>query len=58
MHYYVQATLVLHFNGGQKIETTDEHPFYVESKGFVPAKELGIGTSIVTRGTGSQIGQG
>ena len=33
----------------EKIGTTSEHPFYVEGKGFVPAKSLGIGTSIVTR---------
>src|SRR5687767_14249939 len=38
-----------HFEGGERIETTHEHPFYVEGKGFVPVGELGIGTSIVTR---------
>ena len=43
------ATLVLTFNNGEKIETTEEHPFYVAGKGFVPAGEMGIGTSIVTR---------
>ena len=43
------ATLVLHFSNGERIETTKEHPFYVEHKGFTPAGELGIGTSIVTR---------
>ena len=43
------ATLLLHFSNGETIETTKEHPFYVEHKGFVPAGELGIGTSIVTR---------
>ena len=43
------ATLLLHFSNGEKIETTKEHPFYVQGKGFTPAGELGIGTSIVTR---------
>jgi len=31
------------------LETTDEHPLYVEGRGFVKAKEVGIGSSIVTR---------
>jgi RHS repeat-associated protein len=44
-----KATLVLTLAGGEKIETTAEHPFYVQGKGFVKAGELGIGTSIVTR---------
>jgi len=46
------ATVVLTFENGkknEKIETTKDHPFYVEGKGFVKAGELGIGTSIVTR---------
>lgn len=43
------ATIVLTFANNEKIETTEEHPFYVEGKGFVKAGELGIGTSIVTR---------
>ena len=43
------ATLALTVAGGEIIETTAEHPFYVEGQGFVPAGELGIGTSIVTR---------
>ena len=46
---YVDATRVLTFSDGSKIETTDEHPFFVEGRGFLPAKEAGIGTSIVTR---------
>lgn len=46
---YTEATLVLWFSDGQNIETTDEHPFYVEGKGWQRADELGIGTSIVTR---------
>jgi len=45
----VQATLVLRLQNGETIETTKEHPFYVESQGFTPAGEMGIGTSIVTR---------
>jgi len=47
--HQADATLVLRFTNGEKIETTPTHPFYVEHKGFTPAAELGIGTSIVTR---------
>ncbi len=43
------TTLALTFSNGETVETTREHPFYVESEGFVNAGELGIGTSIVTR---------
>ena len=43
------VTLKLTFSNGETIETTKEHPFYVAGKGFVPAGEMGIGTSIVTR---------
>ena len=43
------ATLVLSFAGGERIETTADHPFYVENEGFRVASSLGIGTSIVTR---------
>ncbi len=43
------TTLALTFSNGETVETTREHPFYVESQGFVKAGELGIGTSIVTR---------
>ena len=46
---YVDTTLVLGFNTGATIETTDEHPFFEVGKGFVPAKSLGIGSEIVTR---------
>ena len=42
-------TLALRFAGGEHIETTSGHPFYVEGQGFVQAGELGIGNSIVTR---------
>lgn len=42
------STLVLTL-GGERIETTVEHPFYQHGKGFVPAGSLGIGNSIVTR---------
>jgi hypothetical protein len=45
----VPGTLVLHLSNGERIETTKEHPFYVVGEGFVPAGQLGIGTSIVTR---------
>ena len=40
---------MLTFSNSEKIETTKDHPFYVEGKGFVKAGELGIGTSIVSR---------
>ena len=42
-------TRKLSFEGGAVLETTDEHPLYVGGRGFVKAKEVGIGTSIVTR---------
>ena len=42
-------TLSLTFNSGETIETTSEHPFYVEGAGFVPAGRLSIGNAIVTR---------
>jgi RHS repeat-associated protein len=44
-----EATLVLTFANGEQIETTPEHPFYVEGRGFVAAGQLAIGTAIVTR---------
>jgi hypothetical protein len=40
---------LLTLNTGEQIETTDEHPFYVPGSGFMQAKQLGVGTSIVTR---------
>lgn len=45
------ATLVLalHLSSGETIEATGDHPFYVVGKGWTPARECGIGTSIVTR---------
>jgi YD repeat-containing protein len=45
------ATLVLslHLSSGETIEATGDHPFYVQGKGWTPARECGIGTSIVTR---------
>ena len=51
----VNATLVLGFKNGETIETTKMHPFYVESQGFTPAGEMGIGTAIVTRAGPSAI---
>ena len=47
--HQVTQTLVLHFRGGTTIETTPSHPFYVQGRGFIPAGQLAIGTSIVTR---------
>ena len=37
------------FSDGNVLETTDEHPLYIEGSGFHKAKEIGIGSSIVTR---------
>ena len=42
-------TLSLTFSSGETIETTSEHPFYLEGQGFVPAGRLSIGNAIVTR---------
>ena len=45
------ATLVLslHLANGETVEATGDHPFYVQGRGWTPARECGIGTSIVTR---------
>ena len=43
------STLVLTFSNGETIETTVEHPFYVQDRGFVPAGLVALGNSIVTR---------
>ena len=43
------STLALTFSNGETIETTAEHPFYVQDKGFTPAGLVAIGNSIVTR---------
>jgi len=42
------STLVLTL-GKEIVQTTNEHPFYVLGRGFVPAASIGIGNSIVTR---------
>ena len=43
------STLVLTFSNGETIETTVEHPFYVQDRGFTPAGLVALGNSIVTR---------
>lgn len=43
------ATLVVEVAGGGRVETTAEHPFYVDGKGWTPAGQLAIGNAIVTR---------
>ena len=43
------STLALTFSNGETIETTIEHPFYVQDRGFTPAGLVAIGNSIVTR---------
>nr|WP_061235353.1 TIGR04388 family protein [Leptospira weilii] len=37
----------LHYSNGTQVETTDEHPFYIENKGWVPAKDLRTGEASV-----------
>ena len=51
-------TLSLTFEDGETIETTGEHPFYVEGEGFTPAGRLAIGNAIVTRGANDAACQG
>lgn len=41
-------TWVLTVDGGKQIETTDEHPFHVEGKGFTRADQLQIGDRLRT----------
>ena len=43
------STLALTFSNGETIETTAEHPFYVQDRGFMPAGLVALGNSIVTR---------
>jgi hypothetical protein len=43
------STLVIEVAGGTRVETTPEHPFYVEGTGWTPAGRLAIGNAIVTR---------
>jgi hypothetical protein len=43
------STLVIEVAGGMRVETTPEHPFYVEGTGWTPAGQLAIGNAIVTR---------
>lgn len=43
------ATMALTLSDGSHVECTPDHPFYVLNKGWTPARESGIGTSIVTR---------
>ncbi|WP_249262337.1 Hint domain-containing protein, partial [Leptospira alexanderi] len=39
----VNVVYTLHYSNGTQVETTDEHPFYIENKGWVPAKDLRSG---------------
>jgi RHS repeat-associated protein len=41
-------TWILTVAGGKEIETTDEHPFFVEGKGFTRADQLQIGDRLHT----------
>ena len=45
----VAHTLKLKLSSGEEVETTGGHRFYTEDKGWLKAKEFGLGTSIVTR---------
>ena len=58
-HVSVRAdiwTRKLTFDNGAVLETTDEHPLYAEGRGFVKAKEVGIGSRIITRaGPGAKV---
>src|ERR1051326_7439053 len=45
----VDETVTLSFADGTRVETTANHPFFVDGQGFVQAGQLGIGTLIVTR---------
>ncbi|HYH47079.1 MAG TPA: polymorphic toxin-type HINT domain-containing protein, partial [Thermoanaerobaculia bacterium] len=48
-HRDVEATWVLEV-GGEKIETTDEHPFFVAGKGWTEAKDLHAGDVLIAEG--------
>lgn len=46
---FTRAAMILELQiGGQTIKTTGEHPFYVEHRGWVPAKELSTGDQLAT----------
>ncbi len=47
---FVRESPVLNIHvAGQIIRTTDEHPFYVEGRGWIPAAKLRIGERLCTR---------
>ncbi|WP_249262340.1 Hint domain-containing protein, partial [Leptospira alexanderi] len=39
----VNVVYTIVYSNGTQVETTDEHPFYIEGKGWVPAKDLRSG---------------
>ncbi|WP_176082419.1 Hint domain-containing protein, partial [Leptospira alexanderi] len=39
----VNVVYTIVYSNGTQVETTDEHPFYIEGKGWVPAKDLRTG---------------
>ena len=41
-------TWILTIEGGNQIETTDEHPFYVEGRGFLRTEQLQVGDRLRT----------
>jgi hypothetical protein len=46
---FTRAAMILELHvGGQLIKTTGEHPFYVENRGWLPAKELAVGDMLAT----------
>ena len=47
---FIRVSPILNVHvAGQVIETTPEHPFYVEGRGWIPAQELLIGDVLLTR---------
>jgi len=45
--FRLEAPILQLHVGGQIIETTAEHPFYIEGKGWTPVKELHLGNLII-----------
>lgn len=47
-----KRTLLLHLNNGETLGTTNPHRFFVNGKGFVPARNFKCGTCLVTQTEG------
>lgn len=48
-HRDIEATWLLEV-GGETIETTDEHPFYVAGQGWTKARDLRAGDLLIAEG--------